>query len=160
MKSSKQRRAEIREKRSQKIKQNQQKPAREYVYFDDLAGLDFSGVVIPAGAIAVNPASLIMSSTFAYIPAFYQDILFQCVQCDDRQIWTAKAQRWWYEIAQGDIESTAKYCRSCRLKKREQAKISKKIHFSGLVKKHGLEKAAKMLQLDAEDVKGFVADKA
>ncbi|WP_347483885.1 zinc-ribbon domain containing protein [Vandammella animalimorsus] len=29
-------------------------------------------------------------------------------------MWTAKQQKWWYEVAHGPIYSGSKHCRACR----------------------------------------------
>ena len=53
-------------------------------------------------------------------PTEYRDIEFTCIDCRVTEVWTARQQQWWYEVAQGPIHSTAVRCRSCRKKRREQ----------------------------------------
>ncbi len=50
---------------------------------------------------------------------YYYDWVFHCAQCAKEQVWTAKAQKIWFEISKGDIESEAKYCRPCRTQKHQ-----------------------------------------
>jgi predicted RNA-binding Zn-ribbon protein involved in translation (DUF1610 family) len=50
---------------------------------------------------------------------FYEDMPFVCVDCGKDEIWTAKQQKWWYEVAKGNIQSTAVRCRACRNALRE-----------------------------------------
>lgn len=47
-------------------------------------------------------------------PEYYDDIRFKCVECGTEEVWTAKQQQWWYEVAKGPIFSTATRCRACR----------------------------------------------
>ena len=48
------------------------------------------------------------------VPDFYLDLPFTCRDCGSKEIWTAKQQKWWYEVAQGSIYSRAIRCRACR----------------------------------------------
>lgn len=50
---------------------------------------------------------------------FYQDQPFTCVDCGKEEIWTAKQQQWWYEVANGPIYSRAIRCRACRQARRQ-----------------------------------------
>lgn len=43
---------------------------------------------------------------------------FICRDCGLSQVWIASQQKWWYEVAKGNINSTAVRCRSCRQKLR------------------------------------------
>jgi len=45
---------------------------------------------------------------------FYEDTPFTCVDCGKEEIWTAKQQKWWHEVAKGEIYSRAIRCRGCR----------------------------------------------
>ena len=51
---------------------------------------------------------------------YYRDVPFTCVDCGQPQIWRASQQKWWYEVAKGDVESTAIRCRSCRATERAE----------------------------------------
>ncbi|WP_444903991.1 zinc-ribbon domain containing protein [Microbulbifer sp. CnH-101-E] len=59
---------------------------------------------------------------------------FQCKDCGSDEVWTAKQQKWWYEITNGDFETSAIRCRPCR-KKRNQAKAEQKAHMEAMAKK-------------------------
>jgi Probable zinc-ribbon domain len=52
-------------------------------------------------------------------PLFYEDTPFTCVDCGKEEIWTATQQKWWYEVAKGEIYSRAVRCRECRRVLRE-----------------------------------------
>jgi hypothetical protein len=49
---------------------------------------------------------------------FYEDKPFVCVGCGKEEIWTARQQKWWYEVAKGTIYSRAVRCRECRKSRR------------------------------------------
>ena len=40
--------------------------------------------------------------------------MFTCRDCGEEQVWTAKQQKWWYEVVGGAIDSTAVRCLPCR----------------------------------------------
>src|SRR3569623_1582203 len=66
--------------------------------------------------------------------SFYQDEPFVCADCGKSEVWTAKQQKWWYEVAKGSIYSTAKRCRECRKRRRESPpKPEKPIRISDLI---------------------------
>lgn len=51
----------------------------------------------------------------SYSPKFwYRDQEFQCADCGRTHVWTAKEQRWWYEVAKGPIYTRAVRCRECQ----------------------------------------------
>lgn len=47
-------------------------------------------------------------------PLRYEDREITCRDCGRKEIWTARQQQWWYEVAKGSIYSTAVRCRACR----------------------------------------------
>ncbi|MDX2219108.1 MAG: zinc-ribbon domain containing protein [Burkholderiales bacterium] len=65
---------------------------------------------------------------------YYVDTPFTCVGCGKSEIWRATQQKWWYEVAKGNVETIAKRCRSCRRSKREASATSRMIHLKGLVR--------------------------
>ena len=56
----------------------------------------------------------------------YEDTPFVCVGCGKEEVWTAKQQKMWYEIAKGPIYSRAIRCRACRKAFREARRKSKR----------------------------------
>ena len=69
--------------------------------------------------IPVNRAALAPFNSYG-VPdfvtrGFYQDEAFTCRQCGSENIWLAKQQHWWFEIAKGYVYSTAILCRACRI---------------------------------------------
>lgn len=102
MKSGKQRRLEIKEKRRKKAAKN--KAINVYS----------SLTKIPRHAVKAEHTELIHNNTWSPFPLFYLDKEFTCVDCGSYEIWTAKQQKWWYETAKGHIDSIAVRCRRCR----------------------------------------------
>ena len=45
---------------------------------------------------------------------FYVDVPFTCADCGTDCVFTAAQQKWWYEVAKGQVYSRAKRCRACR----------------------------------------------
>jgi len=66
---------------------------------------------------------------------FYVDQPFQCQDCGVEEVWTARQQKWWYEIAQGGVWTIATRCRPCRRRERERKAAARKTHLEGLAKK-------------------------
>ena len=98
MKSNKQRKREIKDKRklkAEKIKQGH------------ISGTSF-------GKIRADHEQLKHINTYGLLPDFYQSILFKCRDCDSDEIWTAQQQKWYYEVAKGHIDAKAVRCRKCR----------------------------------------------
>ena len=101
MKSGKQRRAEIKAARISRARK--------------LAGdIDVFNGPVPKGAVLANHQELIHNSYWVDRPPFYTDKPFECRDCGAQQIWTAKQQLWWFEIAKGRLEAYAVRCRKCR----------------------------------------------
>lgn len=129
MKSGKQRRTEIRERRAT----NQAK--RVQVRLADPRMMEG----VPASAMApCNPQRL--RESCGYPPefaqrGFYIDTAFDCVDCGKQEIWRATQQKWWYEVARGAVESCAIRCRACRQRDRARAAEARRVHLQGLAAK-------------------------
>lgn len=101
MKSGKQRRREIKEKRRKKA---------ESLIVDTYTNSELR----PMGAVEADHSELLHNNTYGLLPYFYVDIVYVCQDCGSKELWTAKQQKWWYEIAKGHIDSAAIRCRRCR----------------------------------------------
>ncbi len=77
------------------------------------------------GKLPVNKSKVVFNSTMFEIPDFYIDKPFKCKKCGKEEVWTAKQQKWWYEEAKGDLETTAVLCRECRNYKKHQRDLQK-----------------------------------
>lgn len=112
MKSGKQRRAEIKESRLLRIAKRDER-------VDPFKG------PIPDWAIPVNPSEVVYHSMFMKLPLFYIDKEFVCIECSASEVWTARQQKWWYEIAKGNFETTAVRCRACRDRRKREKELQK-----------------------------------
>lgn len=93
----------------------------------------------PKGLVRVNVAALAPYNSYG-VPTFvargyYQDLPFTCAQCRTPQVWRAWQQKWWYEVAKGFVDSTAKLCRPCRRREQARRAEAKRVHFEGLKRK-------------------------
>jgi len=122
MKSGKQRRAEIKARRIQRA-------ARSNIDC-------FTPVrVLPVGAVAADPQQLLHNNTYGQLPLFYVDRAFSCRDCNRAEVWTAKQQKWWYEIAKGNIYSQAVRCRPCRRIEQARVEAARIVAQAGLAQK-------------------------
>jgi hypothetical protein len=140
MKSGRQRRGEILQRRRQRAriaKRTSFAPWRE----PDR---------IPAGALPAEPANLLHDRTYGPRPRFYADQPFVCVECGAEEVWTAADQKWWYEEAKGKVATRANRCHACRRARRLRCAQERRIHIEGVVAKHGLQEAARRLCLTVE----------
>lgn len=112
MKSGKQRKAEIRKARLKKAEKSK-------------GIIDVYSLPIPADAVKADSEALAHDSYFVRRPLFYVDRPFICKDCDSNELWTAKQQKWWYEIAKGSLESVAVRCRSCRNRIKDEKRAQK-----------------------------------
>jgi hypothetical protein len=92
-----------------------------------------------AGLVRVNVAELAPNNSYGS-PAFvrrgyYEDVPFTCKGCGIAQLWTAWQQKWWYEVAKGYVDSTAKFCKACRRREQARRAEARRVHLEGLKRK-------------------------
>jgi hypothetical protein len=132
MKSNKQRRAEIMARREMNQYKNMRGPTI---------------VQRPSGAVAVCRENLAPNNSCGYgyhdfvARGFYLPKQFRCKDCNVEQVWTERAQQFWYETCKGDIFTTAIRCRSCRAQERSRKEQVRATSLPGL-----LEKRAKLMK--------------
>lgn len=68
--------------------------------------------------------------------SYYQDLPFRCIDCSAEGVWTAERQKWWYEVAQGDVFTTARRCAICRARERLRKEIARQVQQAGLLRKN------------------------
>jgi hypothetical protein len=135
MKSSKQRRQELKEQREvRREKLGQQKEAhRLAVHQSELQGM------VAQGAELVNPAALAPYNSYGepdfVTRGYYLDYPFTCLGCYREEVWTSKQQKWWYEVAKGNVFSTAKFCRPCRRREQARREEARRISEEGMKRK-------------------------
>lgn len=91
------------------------------------------------GPVRVNTAALAPYNSYG-VPDFvargyYQDASFTCSGCGVSQVWTASQQKWWYEVAKGDVYSIARLCRPCRRREQARRAEARRVHLEGLARK-------------------------
>lgn len=123
-KSGRQRRAEIREKRRQRALAQAPTATPRFPQR-------------PPGAVEADPAELTHNNTYGLLPLYYVDLAFTCRDCSSEELWTAKAQKWWYEVAKGNINSTAVRCRPCRRREQARRDEARRVHLEGLARRSG-----------------------
>jgi len=123
MKSNKQRRAEIMAKRHERAAAVDPTKAR------------ISTLRLSAEQIAADPRLVAMNNSYGVPRLWYTDSAFTCRDCGKPQVWTAKKQKWWYEVAQGSIYSRAVRCAPCREAERLRVKVARKASAAGLAGK-------------------------
>jgi Probable zinc-ribbon domain len=108
-----------------------------------LAGIDTCdpNTEPPPGAVIADQGALAHNNTYGRLPRFYLDKVVVCRQCSTEEVWPAERQKWWYELAKGNINTDAVLCRSCRERERTRKKEARRVHLNGLAKKHGKNEA-------------------
>lgn len=76
---------------------------------------------------ALSPCSSYGPPDF-YERGYYLDFPFACAWCGSEEVWTAGQQKWWYEVAKGDLFTGASLCRSCRRQAREEKGKAHPLH--------------------------------
>ncbi|MEM9412126.1 MAG: zinc-ribbon domain containing protein, partial [Planctomycetota bacterium] len=71
---------------------------------------------IPPNAVAADTIQQIAINIYGSPKKFYVDIHYKCVDCGSAEIWKAKDQKWFYEVAKGSLHQTAVRCLECRNK--------------------------------------------
>jgi hypothetical protein len=142
MKSAKQKAQHLKARRKQQKLATAKRIAKE----ENERKLRYISDAIRAGAVPVDPQKLQPTNSYSD-PDFlktglYFDYNFNCKVCGKREVWTATQQKWWYEVAGGELSSTAIRCRACRRKERERKAEARRVHLEGIAKKKA-QKAAK-----------------
>ncbi|MES2887728.1 MAG: zinc-ribbon domain containing protein [Pseudomonadota bacterium] len=78
---------------------------------------------VPSGAVATDRSVLALRNPerpLFDLPNLYLDKIFACRNCKVECVWTAKQQKWWYELAGGSLYTHAVRCRPCRQVERDR----------------------------------------
>ena len=89
----------------------------------------------PVGSVVADHSELSHNDTYGPLPLFYVDKLFVCRDCNKEEVWAAEQQKWWYEVAKGNINSIAVKCNSCRKLDKKRKASARKIHLDGIAEK-------------------------
>jgi hypothetical protein len=87
----------------------------------------------------VNPANLRPTNSHG-TPEFvargdYTNQAFTCKTCGAQEVWPATQQKWWYEAARGDVWTTAVLCKPCRRKEQARQREARQVHLAGWVRR-------------------------
>ena len=66
---------------------------------------------------------------------YYQDKPFACRDCGRAQVWTARQQKWWFEVARGSVYGKPVRCRSCRQRERARQTAARRVQLQGVTVK-------------------------
>lgn len=127
MKSGKQRREEIKAMRLARL-------AKHAAASKAGTTLDVRALAV-LGAVTSDATRLAPHNSYGTWPSFYVDRPFTCRDCESEEVWTAKQQKWWFEVAQGPIYSSAVRCRPCRIVERTRADEHRRVSLLGMQKK-------------------------
>ena len=65
------------------------------------------------------------------------DKVVVCRECGERRsIWPAERQKWWYEVAKGNINTEAVLVRACRHAEKDRKTEARRVHLEGIARKH------------------------
>jgi Probable zinc-ribbon domain len=105
---------------------------------------------VPYGALPADQAKLVHDNSWGPRPRFYVDQPITCADCGKKEVWTAADQKWWYEEAKGKIASRANRCLACRRRRRLRRSQERRVHIEGVIAKYGLKEAARHLRITVE----------
>ena len=108
MKSNKQRRSEIKARRLERAA----RLAKKYAEWD-VSALT-ADQPVPGMVLADQRVLGLYNNTYGVLPRYYLDSAFTCRDCGAVEVWTAKQQKWWYEVIHASIDSRAVRCLACR----------------------------------------------
>ena len=90
---------------------------------------------LPPGAVAADTSQLAHNNTYSPLPRFYVDKVVVCRECGKQEVWPAERQKWWYEVAKGNINTQAVLCRACREVEKERKAEARRVHLEGVARK-------------------------
>ena len=115
--------------KEQRLKESRLKRAKT------LASIDPRRDPAPPGAVLADQAELAHNNTYDLLPRFYVDRTIICRECGTEEVWPAERQKWWYEVAKGNINTDAVLCRLCRESRKAQKAKARRVHLDGVARK-------------------------
>jgi hypothetical protein len=95
------------------------------------------------GKVMVNTANLRTNNSYGtpdfVARGYYVDFPFKCKDCGSSEVWSPGQQRWWYEIAKGDVWMVATRCRPCRHRERVRRTSAREIAEEGMARKRSMK---------------------
>jgi Probable zinc-ribbon domain len=90
---------------------------------------------LPPGAVVADASQLAHNNTYSPLPRFYVDKVVVCRECGKEEVWPADRQKWWYEVAKGNINTQAVLCRGCRRADKDRKAEARRVHLEGVARK-------------------------
>ena len=94
---------------------------------------------VPRGVVVCDPNQLAPGNSYGapdfVSRGYYVDTAFRCKDCGADEIWTAARQKWWYEVAKGNVETRAVRCKACRAHERARKTLARQVQQAGLLAK-------------------------
>jgi hypothetical protein len=94
----------------------------------------------PPDAVMADVSELSHNNTCGPLPRFYVDKAVVCRQCGKEEVWPAERQKWWYEVAKGNINTDAVLCHACRAEEKERKSEARQAHLEGMRRKNERKK--------------------
>ena len=70
--------------------------------------------------VQANRSQQVPNNSYGPPVLYYEDIPITCMDCGRVEVWTARQQKWWYEIAKAPLYANAvNRCRACRRQRRQ-----------------------------------------
>jgi hypothetical protein len=96
-----------------------------------------------AGQVLVNTSNLLPTNSYGtpdfVARGYYIDFPFKCKDCGKAEMWSPTQQRWWYEVAKGDVWTVATRCRPCRQRERARRTSARETAEAGLARKRSIK---------------------
>lgn len=73
-------------------------------------------------------------NTYGTAPKYYYDVVYLCLDCKNKVIWSAEEQKYWYEELGKNTNSKAVRCQICRCRI-QAVKEEQKRHMEKLAKR-------------------------
>jgi hypothetical protein len=94
-----------------------------------------------AAQVVVNAANLRPTNSYGtpdfVTRGYYVEFPFSCKDCGKSEVWSPTQQRWWYEVAKGDVWTVATRCRPCRRQERARRTAVREAAEAGIARKRG-----------------------
>ncbi len=69
---------------------------------------------LPRGAVAAGRSRQVPNNSYNAPPSYYTDVEFTCRDCGKQDVWSAREQKWFYEVVKGTLYQEASRCADCR----------------------------------------------
>ena len=96
-----------------------------------------------AGQVVVNVSNLRSTNSYGtpefVARGYYVAFPFKCKDCGKAEVWSPTQQRWWYEIAKGDVWTVARRCRPCRRLERTRRNTAREVSEAGMARKRSMK---------------------